>query len=577
MNIRPARIVASHTPFLVLTRHFFNRLFQNDVFPFEDQLKERLFALLAILTSGGGLLAKLIFGKYMMAVADHGASYQEKCFFLTFFMLLLAFFVVLEWDVIFLDKRDLANLNPLPIRPGTIFGAKLGSLLAFVGLYTAAVNALAIIVVAIFLAQWKAVTIGAMVVYASAHLVAATAANLTAFFLIVLVQAVLLVTLGPRLLRPISLVLRFALLLALISSLLILLFDAAYRGEVVSRLVQIKAAHPGTAIFIPPLWFTSLYEALLGSRDPAQLRLAAVGLGALPVLMGLYVLAMTAGYRRHFGRTSDLAAEPRHRGALVSRVSACFDGLFLRNPVERAVFHFFARTLWRSPAHRIRLAGYLAVGVGVSLIPIVFRSGAPPGPPVVDRSLLAVPLIISFFVLLGLRSLVGVPFFRESNWIFRMTESEVHRPYFTGMKKAVTGLTLFPVLGMLFPVYAALWGPGPALLHFGFGLACSLLLLEAIFLRYSKIPFACSPAPGKSNLHVLWMAYVSGFLLYVVGLDKLEKVLFRRPSAFVFFFATVGILVGVLEQVQGRTFYLTSQIVYEEEREPALVTLEYHR
>jgi len=208
----PASRAYRAEPFLVLTRHFFNRLFQNDIFPFKEQLQEKLIALLAILAAMGGAIANSIFIKYMVAVPDYGKSGEERCYFLTLFMLVLAFAVVLEWDVVFLDKRDYSNLMPLPVRPQTVFFAKFTSFLVFIGLYTLAVNALAVFVVAIYLAQWKSKAIGAMLGYMLAHLLSAVAANFSVFFLIVLIQAMLLVLLSPAWFKRVSLLFRFVLL-----------------------------------------------------------------------------------------------------------------------------------------------------------------------------------------------------------------------------------------------------------------------------------------------------------------------------------------------------------------------------
>jgi len=48
-------------PGVVLTRHFFNRLFQNDVFPFEEQMKEKLYVLLAMVAALSWALANSLF------------------------------------------------------------------------------------------------------------------------------------------------------------------------------------------------------------------------------------------------------------------------------------------------------------------------------------------------------------------------------------------------------------------------------------------------------------------------------------------------------------------------------------
>jgi hypothetical protein len=562
------------SPFRVLSGHFFNRLFQNDVFPFEDQLKERLYAALAILAVVGGYAADNIFSRYLVAVPDYGTSWQEKCYFLTLFMLLLAFAVALEWDIIFLDKRDFANLMPLPIRLRTMFGAKFSSFFFFVALYTLAVNALAVFVVGIYLGQWKSQSIGAMLGYMAAHLLSAAAANFSIFFLIVLIQAVLLLVLSPVWFRRVSLLIRFILLVVTIFLLMLFLIDIPAFKRLLSEMVAIKARSSPAVQAFPPLWYTGLYEVLLGSRDPGDLALAGTGLAALLVLSLVYIAAMSLSYRKHINRSLEGGTGTQGVTKFKAWLAGAAESVLLRPPIQKATFHFFAKTLRRSSLHKVRLAGYLAAGVGFSLILLVLGGGSRAGLTVSNRDLLAVPLILSFFLLVGLRSLVNIPLASEANWVFALTEDKGRRPYLIGLKKAIVSLTLLPLFGILLPFYAWLWGLSPALLHLGFGLACSLLLMELLFIRFNRVPFACSPTSGKANLHILWFFYVLGFLVYVVWLDALEQWLFSNPEGFVFFFATVGAVLLGLVLFEEVFVYPRTHLLFEEPPVQVMITLD---
>ncbi len=570
----PASLSRKAKPFLVLTGHFFNRLFQNDVFPFEEQLKEKLFALLAILAAVGGHVANSIFIKYMMAVPDYGRSWEEKCYFLTLFMLLLAFAVVLEWDVVFLDKRDYSNLMSLPIRPRTMFYAKFASFAVFIALYTLAVNVLAVFVVATYLAQWKSQTIGAMLGYMGAHLMSALAANFTVLFMFVLLQAVLLALLNPAWFKRVSLLVRFVVLVAIIFLLLMFLVDIGSWRQMLSNLAELKTRSASGALAFPPLWFTGLYEVLLGSRDPMDLLLARTGVAALLAFGLVYVLAMRLSYHKHLGRSGEAQSGAGRLAWIESRLARPFDAVVLRHPVQRAVFHFFAKTLRTSPMHKVRLAGTMAAALGLALLPLVLQRNAPGGLTVGNRNLLAGPLVLSFFLLVGLRSLAGVPLASEANWVFETTENAKHRHYFVATKKAIAALTLLPLFVIILPFYAALWGLPVALLHLAYGLACSLVLMELLFFKFRKIPFTCSPASGKANLHVVWFFCVLGFLVYVLRLAALEKWLFQNPSGFPYFFLAAGVVFFVLVSYEEVFLYPRLNLVYAEEPEPALITLE---
>ena len=119
----------------LLSRHFFERLFRNDFVDFEDQMKARLVAVLAVLAVVVGWSSQLlVFFKYELS-PDAGTSWQEKNYIFILMMLLFGVATLLDWEALFPDRRDFVNLTPLPVRLRTIFAAKLVSFLAFIGLF----------------------------------------------------------------------------------------------------------------------------------------------------------------------------------------------------------------------------------------------------------------------------------------------------------------------------------------------------------------------------------------------------------------------------------------------------------
>jgi len=126
-------------PYLVLVRHFFQRLFQNDVVDFEDQMRERIMGALAMVAVFSGFLAYILVSKYAWT-PDKGTSWIEKFSMIIYSMLVMGFIAVLEWDIILLDARDYVNLRPLPVRTSTILSAKFTSLCLFVGMFALGIN-----------------------------------------------------------------------------------------------------------------------------------------------------------------------------------------------------------------------------------------------------------------------------------------------------------------------------------------------------------------------------------------------------------------------------------------------------
>jgi hypothetical protein len=558
-------------PSAVLSRHFFRRLFQNDVFPFEEQMKEKLYILLAMVAALGWLMANSLFSKYMF-LEDLGESWLEKFHFILFFMLFMAFATVLEWDILFLDRRDYTNLMPLPVRLRTIFLAKFGSFFIFVFFLSAAVNSLSLMAPAFFLVRWISNRVSALVMYAFAQIVAVTAAFIFVFFLFVFVASVLLVVLSPRLFKAVSLGIRFALLAGIIFFLM--MFLGGYNTDFFARLSDLKSRNDPALLAFPPIWFTGLYEVLIGRGNPVYAKAAILGFGSILVLVAGSFGAMALSYRKHARRT--LEERPRFAPfkGIRARLSAGFDSIFLRNPIERAVFHFFGTTLANSPLHKMRLAGYLAFAVGLILILTGALRTTLDRSSTANLNLLSAPLILAFFLLVGLRSLVNVPIAAEASWAFRMTEAKVRKHYFIALKKAIFFLALVPISIVLFALFGALWGAGPAALHALYGLTFAVLLREILFWRYSKIPFACRVVPGKSRLQSFWLIYILGFMFLISGFSALERGLFSAPAGFIPYFAGTISLWVILSLVQRRFVYEKLQIVYEERPEPALITLE---
>jgi len=572
ISVRSLATELKNKPFPVLTRHFFNRLFQNDIFPFEEQMKEKIIILLAMVASLGWLIANSLFFKYVF-IEDKGESWVEKCHFLAFFMIFLAFAAVLEWDVLFLDKRDYANLMVLPVRTATVFYAKSSSMFVFILFYSAAVSSLSFLVVAFVLPGWISNSLSMLWIYFIAHLISATAAFIFVFLLLVFIEAVLLVLLSPKLFKAFSLFVRFLLLVACIFFLMMFLVNRDSAQTFFSNLSDMKNRGDTSILLFPPMWFAGIYETMLGRHDPLYSASVYIGVSAILFLGLAYLLALALSYRKHIRKSLEVQARSvwfkKTRGLL----GAAFDSMFLRNPVQRAVFHFFGKTLRNSPLHKVHLAGYLAFAFGFILVLLGAQHDALRNLTVANINLLAMPLVLAFFLLVGLRSIVNVPLSVEANWMFRLTESESRKHYFIGLKKAIFFFTLVPLFAALYVFYAVVWGAWPALLHVLYGFSFAILLREILFWKYPRIPFSCLTVPGKARIQYFWFLYGLAFLLSVSLLSMLERSFFGDPWNFVYYYAISLALILGLAGFQRFFVYEKIQIRYEEEPESVMVTL----
>lgn len=555
----------------ILTRHFFTRLFRNDIVDFEDQMKARLIAVLTILAVIVGWSSQLlIFFKYELS-PDVGISWQEKNYIFTLMMIIFGIVALLEWDMLFPDRRDYVNLTPLPVRLRTVFAAKLASLLAFIGLFSAAMNSLSAIVFTMFLSQWRSNSLVFGLRYLGAHLISAFAACFCVFFAALFVNFFLTTILPSSLYRRVSVLVRYALIALLIFLLMSFLTDPGGLSGVLRSLPRLKD-HGSPLIFrVPSMWFVGLYESLLGTTDADFAALATRAWLVFGLSIGAFGLFCALSYFRHFRRTLEAEKKERRFRPLREAVAGYFLSAVLRSPEERAVSLFFARTIRSSPKHRTMLVNGLAFGSGLALLLIMaHRRNAQALTP--SNPLFLAQSILLVFVLLGaLRAVVDIPSALECNWVFQVTETEARRRYVEGLKTTVLLRWLLPLSALIFLSHLLLWKhAGTAAWHGAFCLSLAALGVEALFFRYRKIPFSSSHVPGKLQLQIRGVPYFLGLVALLSALAYLEKGLLARPAAFGVFLPAAAALWAVLRIANAR-FLETHPLIYEEEPEPAMI------
>ena len=554
----------------ILTKHFFERLFRNDIVDFEDQMKARLIALLSILAVIVGWSSQLlVFFRYELS-PDANLSWQEKNYVFILVMIIFGIVTLLEWEMLFPDRRDFVNLTPLPVRLRTVFAAKLASFVAFIGLFSVAMNSLSSVVFALFLAQWRSNSVLFLARHVFAHLVSAFAACFCMFFACVFVNFFLMAVLPSALYRRISVLVRFVLVGFFIFLLLTFLAEPGSLSGAIRSLAKLKD-HGSPLLFrMPSLWFVGLYEVLLGTRDPVFFALARTARLALGLSVAAFGLACALSYFRHFRETLESAKrEPR-----LSRFRQAAAGLFqealLRSPEERAVGTFFSKTIRTSPKHRTVLVNGLAVGAALVTLSIVAnRSNAQalsPG----QAFFLAQSHLLVFVLLAGLRVVVDVPAALESNWVFQVTESSERSRYVAGLKKTILAHWFLPLAALIFFAHLWLWKDGrAALLHAVFCFVLSGLGIEALFYRFRKIPFASTHVPGRLQLHARGVPYLAGLLALLTALANLEKALLKQPRYFWAFLPASGVL-WVFLRTRSARFLKDHPLIFDEKPEPAM-------
>ena len=567
MNGRPTE----RGQFVILTRHFFGRLFRNEIVDFADQMKEKLIVSLSLLAVFFSWASWLMLFKYHF-VPDVNRSWQEKSYIFTLMMLVFALITLLEWDILFPDRRDFLNLMSLPVRLRTIFAAKLASFVLFIGMFSVAMMGVSSILFSMYLTEWRANSLVLAVRYVVSHLVAGFAAAFTVFFGIVFVQLLMMALLPETLYRKSAVVVRFVLAAGLMFLLLGFIVAPSSLGGSFKNLESLKESGDPFLFRFPPMWFVGLYEVLLGTRDAVFEAGARTAGLALVLALVAFVGSGVLSYRRHVLKTLE---ERKARPALFGLREGWRNLLaasVLRTSEERAVYGFFSDTLKSNQAHRTSFVNYLAAGAaGILLLVTAYRESFRTLTPA-NGFLLILPLLLAFTIIAGIRVLVDRPVALEANWIFRLTETAKTSRYASGLRKAVFLKFLVPLFIGVLAVHAVLWDFRAAFVHAAFGLIVSFLALQAAFYRYRKIPFACSWVPGKLKLQFTAIPVLAGLLLSMMALSAIEKSVLAHPvRALVFLAVAAG--AGFAFRQGNRRFYRGAALCYDEAPEAAMVEL----
>lgn len=543
-----------------LVRHFFGRFFDNEFVAQNTEMHVTVTKILALLASPGLLLP---FFRYTLYLGLDAVSpverlpflWFDRCFFLSFSILVMGGVTVLEWDALFPDRRDYATLVPLPIKARTIFLGKIAALVLFLVAFTAGVNlsSTALFPVISYRGDlaglgWTMVVQGIAVLCASAFI----------FLSLIALEGVLLNVLSVRWFRKISVYVQSGMVFGLLS--LFFLFP-----KIAGSITALKARDAPALYLFPPAWFLGLNEVMLGSRDPVFLALARWAEIALAASSIIAALSYTIAYRRHVRRTlesTESSEQARTRAAeLIGRLA---DWL-VPHPLQRATVAFIGKTVARSAKHRIFLAAYVGVGCAFVMQGLVGTG--------LRQAWLSIPLVLSFFVLSGMRFIFTIPSELPGNWIFRVTETEQRRYSLQGAQSAMLWLGIVPLFAALAPFYFAFWILPVALAHLVFSVTISILLTEVLLLDFWKIPFTCSYPPGKANVTILWIFYWLAFMTYAYWMATLEAWMIRKSWRLLLFYAVAAAVWLALEWHRRRTGKLGFTLIFEDAPDPTVRTL----
>jgi hypothetical protein len=467
-------------------------------------------------------------------------------------LLVIGLSTVITWDATFPDRRDLAVLGPLPIKPRTILLAKLSATGGLLGIAILSLNfasscswALVFGVQAgylgmarFFLAFWFTIVGASAFLYGSVL----TIQGITALIL-------------PR-----KLFLRLSAILQLCA---FATFLGVYFLEpsLTTHADFVNPANHWLFAASPVFWFLALLNQLNGSLPAdlnwlAQRAWIALGLavtGALTSLLLSYLKTMkkTAEQPDLVPGAGGLHWAPRFGGALTTAIVA-----------------FCLRSLARSRQHRVVFAFYLSIVFAIALSWLRHEITASAHEPIPTDFLISTFLMMTFGVF-GLRGVFTLPISLQANWVLRITQLQPTKNYLAATRLALLLFAVAPVLILttLLALNFRPWQHG--FQHLVTLALLGFLLVEFSLYKFDKVPFTCSFLPGKTNIQVIFwgFAFIAG--IFGVASAVYEQGALHNASKYT---TMCGVLLaGIVALATLNRIRAKSAVLYFEEVPPEVI------
>ena len=292
-----------------------------------------------------------------------------------------------------------------------------------------------------------------------------------------------------------------------------------------------RAGQDGTLARWPAFWFFGMFCQMSGifpiDLHPLAMRawlsLAIVAAGAVASLLVCYLRTMKKTVEE-----PDLV--PRHgyeRWAFP-----------LGDSLQTAVVHFSVRSLARSRQHRVVYAFFLAIAFAIAvstLTRVVIDHHTQP----VTPDFLMSTLMMMCLAIAGLRSIISIPVSLKANWVLQLTQLSAPERYIAATRRAMLIMATIP-MWLAAAALSLCYRPWHQVAeHLIFLALAGSILTDAALIGVSKIPFACSYLPGKSNVRYMFWAFIVVFIPLAMSFSSYEQSVFDRPRAY-------GLLIAAL-------------------------------
>jgi hypothetical protein len=258
-----------------------------------------------------------------------------------------------------------------------------------------------------------------------------------------------------------------------------------------------------------------------------------------------------------------------------TRLVEWFDTWILPTPFQKGGFHFVWRTLFRSEVHRLALASILGLGIVLSsqfLASAVQTKSAVGSTPSADA--LAVPFVLAFLIVVGLRIVFEIPADLRQNWVFRFTLDAEHHQCATLARKVILAFVLPWLFLVGFPLYVHFDGWLVASLHILLAAAWSMLLANVLLMNFRKFPFTCPMPVFQQHSIVTLLGGALGFFFFAIATPQAEARALAEPVWMLAFVPVAALFWYIPRQIEKDAIDVERRLVFEEAPSRAVQVLQ---
>jgi hypothetical protein len=493
----------------LLSRTFFGRLFETDLFSSSVSASNSVTWMLAALATPGVMFSgsQMFYYAHVRTFTPEAQDrilFVSQAFHVDFAMAVAGLVTMLVWTSLTPDRVDALVLGPLPLRPGDLARARLAALVRFFIMFATAVAVPTAVVFTFLTVGPREVAL--VVPRIAGHVAGAMLGAGFVFFFLLDLQLVLAAVLGPRAVRVATWPLQGAALVAMVGAL-------SYTPRLADALLVTSPGGNAWVIWNPAAWFVGVYRWVAG--DPREVFTLLASRAALA--LGLAVAVALSAYPLAYQRcTRNAVAGEGRRGGWWSgagtRLWLASLAPVLRTPLERGLAAFITATFTRSHAHRFLIGSYAGVALMCAL-PLAGRLVGSPDTDAARYAWFSVPLGLLCWTAASLRVAMMLPVEPASNWVFKLTEPVDKRRVLSTAVTVIAGATAIPLALIFGAASGVAGGPTLGLTVFAVVLAAGLALIELVTLTLRTVPCTCTYRPGQLRLRVLWPVYLAVWLV----------------------------------------------------------------